>query len=552
MGFGVVSRVGDNTLKILFNVSSNHPVITGQGRWQERLMSAESVDESASENIESTPCGLGRRTLIAGVGAMAAVGGIAAKAGAVPGPRGSDEPGRRHGIGDSRGGDIAMAVGRSREGRFGVMFKRAEAFAPPDELLKALAAQMGEPTSTNPTDFDNPEIPAGFTFLGQFIDHDITLDRTPLTEQAVDPHGLTNFDSPQFDLGSVYGRGRRLDPDLYEPGRSGRLRFARNVNGVDDLLRRADGTAVIGDSRNDENLIVAQMHLLFIKFHNRCLDLGLARDLAEARQLTRWHFQWILVHDFLEKVAGTDVIARFLTRRNNVVREFYRPRNSRRPYMPIEYSVAAYRFGHSMVRSAYLLNMRTAPPVVAPIFGAAGSDLRGSQPLPARLEIDWRHFFTIPGQPEFPRNQSRRIDGKLSLPLFNLPPTVVSDAITSLAERNLLRGKRLGLPAGQDVAARMGVTPLSNAELGLPDPDNPGWNGKAPLWFYLLKEAELQRAGLRLGEVGGRIVTEVILGLLNADRNSYLHSRRFFTPSPPIAAVRGEFRMGDLIKFAQG
>nr|AHE14713.1 putative ovoperoxidase [uncultured bacterium] len=464
----------------------------------------------------------------------------------------ADQP-WRHAVGDPRGSDIAVAVGRDREGRFGVMFKRLDAFGPPDNLLTNLAGRMGEPTSTNPRDLDNPRIPAGFTFLGQFIDHDMTLDRTPIPEQNVDPHGLTNFDTPHFDLGSIYGGGPSADPALYEPDGSGRLRVVRNGEGVEDLPRTAGGTARIGDARNDENLIVAQLHLLFLKFHNRCLTSGLARNFAEAQRLTRWHFQWLIVHDYLAHIVGEDVVDRFLVEQGGkprVRREHYKPKNPNRPMMPIEYSVAAFRFGHSMVRAAYLMNQRNGT-VVAPMFGAEGSDLRGSRPLPARLEIDWRHFFDVPGQPTTARTQSRLIDGKLSLPLFNLPPTVVSDPMVSLAQRNLVRGKRLGLPGGQQVAAAMGLTPLSNDDLDLPDPGNAGWAGKAPLWFYILKETELANQGRRLGPVGGRLVAEVILGILDSDRDSYLHARDAFRPAPPIAPSVGQFRMGDFIAFAQ-
>jgi len=456
----------------------------------------------------------------------------------------------KHAVGDPRGSEIATKAGRDKEGRFGVMFKDAEPFTPPDDLLHSLAVVMSEPAGAP---LDNPDIPAGFTFLGQFIDHDMTLDRTPLSAQQTDPLALTNFDTPSFDLGSLYGRGPAADPEIYEPGGSGRLRVVRNANGVDDLPRRTDGSAIIGDGRNDENLIVSQLHLLFAKFHNRCLATGLATNLAEAQQLTRWHFQWVIVHDFLPHVAGPATMARFLGGGGappSFRREFYKPRNPNRPMMPIEYSVAAYRFGHSMIRPGYLLNARTTPPAAAPIFGAEGSDLRGSRPLPARLEIDWQHFFAVPGKPATPRNQARLIDAKLSAPLFNLPPTVVSDAVTSLAERNLLRGKRLGLPAGQDVASRMGVPPLTNVELDLPYPAHPGWQGKAPLWFYLLRESELEHGGRRLGPVGGRIVTEVILGILDADRGSYLHAKPAFSPKPPIAPAPGEFHMGDLVAFA--
>jgi hypothetical protein len=510
-----------------------------------------------SQCVEST---VGRRTLLTGAAGVvaASVGGVtlSSEAGAIAAAgttTGHPEQAKlwAHATGVLRGSDVAVRAGRNKEGRFGVMFKNAEGFAPPDELLKSLATQMGEPSSPNPADLDNPRVPAGFTFLGQFIDHDMTLDRTPIPEQEVDPLALTNFDTPMFDLGSLYGRGPDRDPDLYEPGGTGRMRVVRNANGVDDLPRRADGTALVGDHRNDENLIISQLHLLFAKFHNRCLDSGIARSLAEAQRLTRWHFQWIIVHDFLERIVGTEVVARFLQPGGRVNREFYKPKNPHRPMMPIEYSVAAYRFGHSMVRAAYLLNVRTTPPAVAPIFGAEGADLRGSRPLPARLEIDWRHFFEVPGQPATPRNQARRIDTRLSRPLFDLPPTVVADAMTSLAERNLIRGKRLGLPAGQDVATRMGVTALTNTQLGLPDPGNSGWSGKAPLWFYLLRESELQANGERLGAVGGRLVAEVILGILEADKASYLHAKPDFVPAPPIAATEGAFRMGNLIAFAQ-
>jgi hypothetical protein len=500
--------------------------------------------------------GVGRRAVLGGATGVVAASmcGVAltAEAGTAPvADRAAASARWGHAAGVLRGSDIAVRAGRDKEGRFGVMFKNADGFAPPDALLKSLAGEMGEPAGPNAFDLDNPRIPAGFTFLGQFIDHDMTLDRTPVPDQEVDPLALTNFDTPQFDLGSLYGRGPQLDPDLYEPGGSGRMRVVRTAQGVDDLPRRADGTAFVGDARNDENLIVSQLHLVFAKFHNRCLETGLARTLAQAQQLTRWHFQWIIVHDFLERVVGADVVNRFLGVSGRVSREFYKPKNPNRPMMPIEYSVAGYRFGHSMIRAAYLMNARTAPPVVAPIFGAEGADLRGSRPLPARLEIDWRHFFAVPGQPDAPRNQARRIDAKLSRPLFDLPPTVVSDAMTSLAERNLIRGKRLGLPAGQDVATRMGEPALNNTQLGLPDPNNPGWAGKAPLWFYVLRESELKAGGERLGPVGGRLVAEVILGILDADKASYLHAKPGFTPKAPVAGAGGQFRMGDFIKFAQ-
>jgi hypothetical protein len=497
---------------------------------------------------------LSRRGVIGGAGALAAVAG--GRAFFAPGDAAAGETGPgaiaaaaadkpwKHAVGDPRGSDIVLTSGRYKEARFGVMFKKLDGFSPPDALLRDLAAQMGEPAGAT---LDNPDILAGDTFLGQFIDHDMTLDRTPMPAQQADPKGLTNFDSPYFDLASVYGRGPASDPGLYEPDGK-HLRVVRNAGGVDDLPRRDDGTALIGDARNDENLILAQLHLLFLKFHNRCLDTGLAITLAEAQRLTRWHFQWVIVHDFLPTVAGPDVVARFLKGTTPKVKnEFYKPSNLERPMMPIEYSVAAYRFGHSMVRAGYTLNADGG----APMFDPIKPDLRGSRPLPAGLQIQWWRFFTVPGQPNGPRNQARLIDGKLAIPLLNLPPTVVSDPMVSLAERNLIRGKRLGLAAGQDVARTMGLIPLSNIELGMPDPGNPGWAGKAPLWFYILREAEIRNAGRRLGPVGGRLITEVILGILDCDKSSYLNAKTPFRPAAPIAPA-DSFTMGDFAGFAQG
>jgi hypothetical protein len=157
----------------------------------------------------------------------------------------------------------------------------------------------------------------------------------------------------------------------------------------------------------------------------------------------------------------------------------------------------------------------------------------------------------VPGAPTSPRNQARPIDSKLAIPLLNLPPTVVKDAMVSLAQRNLIRGKRLGLPAGQDVAKLMKMKPLSSTELGLPDPTNAGWAGKAPLWFYILREAEIRQGGRRLGPLGAKLVAEVIVGILSCDKSSYIYDKTPFQPPAPIAPG-GRFTMGEFAAFAQG
>jgi Animal haem peroxidase len=501
-----------------------------------------------------------RRSMLAGLTSLAAApllgrGVAQAAPGRTPtAPAKPTKPARpratrgSHAVGNPRGSDIAVRSGRDKEARFGVMFKSLKAFSPPDAMLIALATAMNDGKAPlhdvrdSDVAFDMPAVPAGFVYFGQFVDHDMTLDKTPLTQQQQDPNGMTNYDSPRFDLGSVYGKGPTGSPELYEKDRPGYL-LVNDHNGLHDLPRDDLGAAYLGDPRNDENLIVAQLHAVFLRKHNQLMDAKLT--FAQAQQQLRWHFQWLIVHDYLPRIAGADVVAGLLrtgkTGKIECPAKYYTPRNRAKPYMPVEYSGAAYRFGHSMIRAEY----EVQDGHTVPIFGPDDhEDLRGNRPIPESLWMDWNYFFDIPGM-DSPddRNMARRIDTQLSLPLYSLPPTVVArttGAIIALAERNLLRGKQLGLPAGQDVAKAMKVIPLTNEELGLTDP---GWKGKAPLWFYVLKEAELRQQGLKLGPVGSRIVAEVILGILACDPGSYFNANPAFDPG-------ADYRMGDFLLAA--
>ena len=459
-------------------------------------------------------------------------------------------------------GLLLPAKRRSLEGRFGLMFKSLPAFEPPDDLLVELAASMEEPRDAPPSATDNPRVPSGFVLLGQFIDHDLTFDDTPIPEQREDPLARKNFRTARLDLDSLYGAGPEKSPELYDPSDPAKLRIVGlgDPDAPDDLPRQSDGKAIIGDPRNDENLVICQLHLAFMKFHNALVDhareqgvRGTDELFAEARRLCRWHYQWVVVHDFLPRMVGRDTLDAILRERADgsvgVKLDFYKPKNPEKPMMPVEFSAAAFRFGHSMLRPGYVINEEGGG---AALFGEQPTDfnLNGSRPCPKRLVIAWRHFFDVPGAPGTPVNGARRLDSDLSLPLFSLPASVVPppDTRVSLAERNLLRGKRLGLPSGQRVARQMGAVPLSNRELGLGE--GPGWEGQAPLWFYVLKEAELRHDGERLGAVGGRIVAETILGLLELDRSSYLRAASAWRPEPPIARASGLLEVGDLLRFA--
>jgi hypothetical protein len=260
------------------------------------------------------------------------------------------------------------------------------------------------------------------------------------------------------------------------------------------------------------------------------------------------------VHDFLPRICGEAVVDSLLSinaqGKHTITNVLYQPTNN--PFTPIEFAVAAYRFGHSMVRQDYRLNDE----IFASIFGKANqplSHLGGSRILPAFWQIKWPFFFKFPGRGE--PQASRKVNSKLAAPLLRLPATVLGHKEFDehperrpLAARNLLRGKRLGVPSGQAVAVEMGETPLTNAALGLSEP---GWGGEAPLWFYILKESEKAPvSGKRLGPVGGRIVAEVLLGLLNFDDASFVNHSAVFKPAKPIASKAGQFAMHDLIKFA--
>jgi hypothetical protein len=488
-----------------------------------------------------------------------------------------------------RGVDV-LPSSSFRTGRFGRMFRHLPVFEQQLDQLTALAARMVAPAGPP---VGNEDIPAGYTYLGQFIDHDITFDPVSSLQRQNDPDALHNFRTPRFDLDSVYGRGPADQPYLYEKaGGITRMKLGENVGVVPgepsgagpDLPRNAPrqlggeevffGTALIGDPRNDENILVSQLHVTMLQFHNKVIDMVAATTpltgdnlFKEAQRLVRWHYQWVVVNDFLRRIVGAEVVADIL--RTETFRggdqefsitcprfRFYQPAND--AYIPVEFSVAAYRFGHSMIRGRYDINtfVKTVRgdkgPI--PIFGSEQppdelSNLNGFRRLPPQWAVEWDFFFPTPGAPALPQ-QSLLIDAQLAKPLATLPPSVAADPPISLAERNLQRGLRLGLPAGTTVARAMGVEPLTPAQLGLEDL-SADLGLHPPLWYYVLKEAEVVQQGKKLGPVGGRIVAEVLLGILANDPLSYLGVEPNFRPTVPLARDDGSFDMAQLIRFAK-
>jgi len=411
----------------------------------------------------------------------------------------------------------------------------------------------------------NPRIKAGYTFLGQFIDHDLTLDAVSILEQQIDVAATTNFRTPAFELDSLYGRGPGANPAMYDDG-DGRFLVERNNT---DLPRNAKGTAIIGDHRNDENRIVGQLHTLFLKFHNKVLDdivrdgaIGDAANAFEAAQkIVRWHYQWIVLHEFLPRTVGQELVDALLS---GIDRNHVGP-----AFMPVEFSGAAYRFGHSQVRGAYELNQQfpggaggfapifpadPAAPLPAPGPKPAQVDLRGGGPLPDYLVIDWGRFFGANAQ------ESRAIDTKIQQPLLKLPNGVVppgsTDPMRSLAVRNLLRGFDLRLPAGQTIADFLGIARLPEASVWK---DVTNGKGLAPLWFYVLREAEVLHQGQHLGGVGAVVVAKTFINLLLSDKASFLWQHPGWKPHLPVVDPDkanpqrpAKFTMVDLINYTLG
>jgi len=335
--------------------------------------------------------------------------------------------------------------------------------------------------------------------------------------------------------------------------------------------------ALIGDPRNDENVIVAQLQSAFLRFHNRVAEVlhGSHADFHTIQRIVRWHYQWVVLYDFLPTIIGQGMLETILPhvkKKTTVAQDkpdlrFYRWRNE--PFIPVEFSVAAYRFGHSMVRPIYRLN--TTLPDRQVIFSLDPNipNLTGFREFPDNWAIDWKLFFDFGNTP--PKFGPQRIqpaykiDSSLVNPLGDLPPSIAS-SIPSLAERNLLRGLRMGLPSGQDVARRMGVPVIPDEKLRVgkaTEEDSgknirlidisPGFRNKAPLWYYVLAEAQQvfvnDATAIRLGPVGGRIVGEVFVGLLLGDSHSFLNQDPLWQPIPDFIR-NGKFGMAQLIEQA--
>ena len=483
----------------------------------------------------------------------------------------------------------------SYDGRFGRLLGKLPPWVPPGDdekqQLKNIrdfaADEMFLEEGTEPP--MHPDLPAGYTYFGQFIDHDITFDPTSSLSRQSDPDGLSNFRSPRLDLDSIYGRGPDDQPYLYQQARPdgavGFLLTGTGANGVEpDLarIRQSDTKAValIGDPRNDENIIVSQLQLAVICLHNEVLrrvrhldDKRLAAgeilaiepvgQFHEAQRIVRWFYQYLVWNDFVKRLVPQSIWETALKPSGTGaglslgLKDVYSWKVH--PFIPVEFSVAAYRFGHSLIRTGYQLNLPRqqdtgiTPPVgpdfEMPVFDPKGSgkpDLSSGRLLPNLHTIEWDWFFSMGAPTGFPQ-MANLIDTKLARSVFHIPGGTINP--NPLASLNIQRGWRFQLPAGTAVAKAMGFTPIA---LDHPMEDS--------LWVYILKEAQLTQDGKRLGEVGGTIVAAVFAGLLKGDPLSYVEQDPHWTPDQepvlafgprrPVPANPTGWEIADLLTIA--
>lgn len=476
----------------------------------------------------------------------------------------------------SSGWDTALS--RTAFGSYGRMFPDLPA-CPHRGIhdIIELGALGGRMDDTDNSVGDNTRIPAGFSALGQFITHDVSFDASPMPLGSVVPDTITNRASPRFDLDNVYGGGVGGHTMLYPL--PDRLRFALG-DGGHDMPRMPDSTVISPDPRDDNNLPLSQLHLAFMRFHNAVIDALLDKTIttatggtlddppedanttlldnpslgrlvekdnylnhafAQAQRLVTWHYQWMIVNEYLPLICDPVVLTHVLETGPTLF-----PRPDAPPFIPVEFTGGAFRYAHAVLRNEYRLNDHTVLPMfVDTPEGGPRVDLRGGTVAPEHA-IDWSYFFHTRDdrEPQYERLITTRFPtALLDLPVRGVPGLragALSQEMSSLAVRDLCRSEMQGIPSGQDVATALGYEPLTDTELGT--------TGPVYLLWYVLREAELHAGGQHLGPVGSRIVAETILGLLDADPWSYRSTRRHWTPT--IAARGDKFGMADIVTIA--
>jgi hypothetical protein len=453
---------------------------------------------------------------------------------------------------------------------FPLLAANPQCVLPPGATTQGALLALGTAMAMDSLPGQDSNIPAVFIYLGQFIDHDITaqtdreigvsriatpdgnvMDLTPLASSVV-TSAIVNGRRPQLDMDHLFGDGPPIGAGanqgkteagvLYDPA-TYNLNLTHVAGGAADAYdvpRQTDGTAIIADMRNNENLNVSQLHCAFLQFYNRvaaALPAGLSKDkrYIRARRLVRWAYQYIVLHDYLPNVCDKAVVEDIEA---NGLR-YYSP-DANLIFMPLEFSIAAFRFGHSMIRPAYMINAGNAALSIGDMLRATGKPNLETSTNPPTIKatnvISWGRFARIQGQSD--PQMSRTIDPLIALGLGTLPVTLpgsgtiqIGPLLQHLARRNLLRGFLLSVPTGQAVATAMDVMPLTPVQLktGVSPEivaalEAGNFDTATPLWYYILQEANFQHGGNSLGSVGSRIVAETLIGLVQRDPASFMNN----------------------------
>ena len=528
----------------------------------------------------------------------------------------------------------------STNGAFRYMFRDASGIPVDPQTLSALDALADSMATEAPGDSESA-LPPILTYFGQFIDHDITAntDREieglsvisgefePVPRDNVEA-GISNLRDGSLGLDSLYGDkpgqgpfATKLAGLMRHPTLTNKMRLGTVADSGDgrpplpadpaaDLLRlgflldRGEVTqaelevlnpdlranfvddsgpirtrAILGDGRNDENLLVAQLHVAFLRLHNKLADV--TDSFEDARRLTQFHYQWLVLNEYLPAICAGDVADEVLAKGAPLYADFHDAHPSADPAqmpMPLEFSIAAFRFGHSMVRGGYDHNRFFGTAVegsnqILPfatfrqLFEFTGNGRMPSpltadpkSSLPGNWVIEWDRMVHA----ETRNRSSRKIDTHLAEPLNDLLNEPAEPAVMKkLAQRNLRRGYRLNLPSAQSLAEAINRTglyrpiPILSPEQvreGRDFMQAAGLDTATPLWFYVLREAELT-GGHHLGALGSHLVANTLAGLVMRDSTSYWHatidgnrwSPARFQPSQPIDSLKAMLRFTGLL-----
>lgn len=431
--------------------------------------------------------------------------------------------------------------------------------------------KLGQAMTDTGTSSADSAIPAAYTYLGQFIDHDITLEInssklvnlaktfTPLKRSEINDH-IRNRRTPTLDLDCVYGSTSDGDPvpkicDLLTVGSVEPVgNPVPKKDAFNDLPRKPGSDnpqinreALIGDARNDENLIISQMHVAFLRAHRAIVNMGHKFDAA--KKILIEHYQWMIIHDFLKRRLGDMDTVEDLVNHGT---RYYRPKDICSLYMPLEFSSAAYRFGHSMIRASYDINENEQKASLKDLFDmtAFSGELKGYPHIPQSWVVDWKRFM------DGGTNVARRIDTFLVDPLKRLQETTgikIESLMANLAIRNLLRGYLFRLPTGQKVAEYLRykvVTPdeikklVGDEQFAVLEAGE--FHEHTPLWYYILAESAIKGSG-GLGPVGKTIVAETLIGLIRWTDNSILQQPGW---KPTLGKYKGRFTLKDFFELA--